>query len=69
LFDFCLCEYSDCIQSMMCDRFFYKNSSNPVFIKFKNICDQSNDWMWFYGDRSKLIKPELIEEINEKVGE
>jgi len=54
---------------MMCDRFFYKNSSNPVFIKFKNICDQSNDWMWFYGDRSKLIKPELIEEINEKVGE
>jgi len=69
VFDFCLCEYSDCQQSMMCSRFLYKNSSNPVCIKFKNLCYQSNDWMWFYGDRSKLIKPELIPDIKNKEGE
>ena len=69
MFDFCLCEHSDCIQSMACSRFLYKYSSNPVYIKFKNICDQSNDFLWFYGDRDKIIKVELIEEIEEKEGE
>ena len=62
VFDFCLCEYSDCPQSMICSRFLYKGYANPVYIKFKNICDQSNDFQWFYGDRRKLIKPEFIEE-------
>ena len=62
MFDVCLCEYSDCQQAMICSRFLYKNSSNPIYIKFKNICDPSNDFQWFYGDRSQMVKDSLIEE-------
>ena len=65
MFDFCLCEYSDCLQSMVCNRFLYKNSSNPVYIKFKNICSKEDNWQWFYGDRSKMIQVELIKDKEE----
>jgi len=47
---------------MVCSRFLYKNYSNPVYIKFKNICSKEDNWQWFYGDRSKMVKVELIEE-------
>jgi len=47
---------------MVCSRFLYKNSFNPVYIKFKNICLKEDNWQWFYGDRSKMVQVELIED-------
>ena len=53
----------NCIQKDICHRFnAIPEENDQVYMRFHNICDKDNDWFYFYGDRSQLIKAELIEE-------
>lgn len=60
MFDFCLCTNSNCLQHSVCNRFLNKGSTNPVEIRFRNLCYSENNYQWFYGDRDKMIKVDLI---------
>jgi len=56
-----LCQHNKCIQKDICQRF--TTIYDPTGIKFYNLCDQKNDYYWFYGDRSKLVVVDLIEKV------
>jgi len=63
-----LCRWDKCIQKSICTRYNANQENNNQIMHFENLCDQNNDWKWFYGDRSKMIKVELLEDevINKK---
>ena len=54
------CSWIKCIQKTVCPR--YIEPKNENVLHFENLCSEKNDWKWFYGDRSKMIKVELLEE-------
>jgi hypothetical protein len=64
-----LCKWDKCVQKNICVRYNAKQENNNQIMHFENLCDQNNDWKWFYGDRSKIIKVELIEEKTEDIKE
>jgi len=47
LADQCLCDYSECEKSKECKRFMIRESTNPVYLKFYNICKEKNHWQYF----------------------
>lgn len=63
-----MCKYDKCIQKELCHRFnaIPEPDNQQVYMRFENICLESNEYQWFWGDRSKLIKVELIVELIEE---
>jgi hypothetical protein len=59
------CNWGKCIQKTVCSRYIEPKNNNVLH--FENLCFEKNDWKWFYGDRSKMIKVKLIEEKKEDV--
>lgn len=59
------CSWIKCIQKTVCPR--YIEPKNENVLHFENLCSEKNDWKWFYGDRDKMIKPELLEENEIKI--
>jgi len=59
-----MCKHDKCIQKDICSRFntIPEPNEQQVYMRFWNLCFLENDWYWFYGDRNKMIKVELIEE-------
>lgn len=55
---FGLCNYKKCEQSDKCKRFLHKGqpNPNPIFFRFKNICNQDNNFEW----QIKLESTELV---------
>ena len=54
---------NNCIQKDICYRYnVVPEIVDQVYMKFHNLCFLENDWFYFWGDRDKMIKPELIEE-------
>lgn len=66
--NFSMCKWSTCIQKDVCQRFsgIPETNNQQIYMHFENKCCLKNDWYWFYGDRSKMIKVELLIEENEK---
>jgi len=57
---------NNCIQKDICYRFnAIPEPIDQVYMRFHNLCFLENDWYWFYGDRSKMVHVELIEEKEE----
>ena len=67
--DFSMCKaIYNCIQKDICQRYTYTPEPNDqTYMRFHNICDKDNDWYWFYGDRSQMVKVELIEDKAEEL--
>lgn len=62
-----MCKWDKCFQKDVCPRFIaIPEPNDQVYMKFKNKCYPKNDWYWFYGDRSKMVKAEMIEEKEEE---
>jgi len=58
-----MCRFTECLQKNICHRFnAIPEPVEQVYMRFHNLCDKNNDWYWFYGDRSKMINIELIED-------
>jgi len=65
-----MCKWNKCIQKTICHRFnAIPEANNQVYMHFENLCFEKNEYKWFWGDRSKLIKVELIEEKVEDIKE
>jgi len=61
---------NNCIQKDICHRYNATPEQNDqAYIRFHNLCFLENNFQWFYGDRSKMIKPELIPDIVKEEGE
>ena len=54
------CNWGKCVQNPICRRYIEEYNENVM--RFENLCDQDNNWKWFYGDRSNMIKVELLED-------
>lgn len=61
-----LCRWEKCVQKHICVRYNATKENNNQIMHFENLCFEQNDWKWYYGDRSKIIKVELIEEKKEE---
>lgn len=53
--DFCLCNNEQCEKSSSCNRFLTKTNSNPVYIRFQNICREKNNYQWYWEVKSELV--------------
>ena len=61
---FGLCSHDICEKSNECKRYLYKDLPhiNPIFFRFKNICDESNEYQW-------MIKVETSDLIPKEEGD
>ena len=61
-----MCRFTECLQKNICHRFnAIPEPIEQVYMRFHNLCFLENDYQWFYGDRSKMVQVELIEEKEE----
>ena len=61
---FGLCSHDICEKSNECKRYLYKDLPhiNPILFRFKNICDESNEYQW-------MIKVETSDLIPKEEGD
>jgi len=58
-----MCKWEKCVQNPICHRYnAIPEAKDQVYMHFENLCDQNNNWKWYYGDKDKMIKVELIED-------
>lgn len=56
--DFGLCNYEKCEKSSMCKRFLHKDSTNPIYFRFENICRENNGYKWLMEIKQEIIVKE-----------
>ena len=60
--DFSLCDYDNCKQHNFCKRFTIRESSNPVYFRFRNICHKNNNYQWQIKVEEELIVKDVENE-------
>lgn len=51
--DICMCQYENCPKSQECYRFKAKPSDYQSYALFQNICNEDNDYEWFWLHKQK----------------
>lgn len=65
--DIAQCQFNVCPKSNQCYRFLAKPDKYQTYMLFQNICNEKNDYEWFWQNRNKQNENE--NEITEKDGD
>lgn len=68
--DISMCDFAECPCSKSCYRFLAEpNPQWQTYMKFKNICNQKNDYQWYWKAEQSVVKQEENnnnDEVNSK---
>jgi hypothetical protein len=56
--DICMCKNEKCPKKEECYRYMAKPSEWQSYIEFKNICNEENNYQWFWQMENKPIVKE-----------
>jgi len=59
-----MCKFLECPKSSNCLRFLAQPDEEQVYMRFYNICSESNSYQWYWQAPNELIKKE--DDVNEK---
>jgi len=55
-----MCQFIACEKSSSCLRILALPDVDQVYMKFKNICGEFNQWIWYWQAPNELLKKEDV---------